>query len=98
MRIPCPYCGERDIQEFSYLGDATRRRPDPEAGEAAFADYVYLRDNPAGRHRELWYHAGGCRAWLVVTRDTTSHMIEAVSPAREAARAMSDDAIAEVGS
>ena len=53
MRIPLPVCGERDIQEFSCLGDATRRRPDPEAGEAAFADYVYLRDNPAGRHREF---------------------------------------------
>jgi heterotetrameric sarcosine oxidase delta subunit len=86
MRIPCPYCGERDIQEFSYLGDATRRRPDPDAGETAFADYVYLRDNPAGRHRELWYHASGCRAWLVVTRNTKTHAIEAVAPARDAAR------------
>ena len=29
-------------------------------------NYVYLRDNPAGPTRELWYHAAGCRAWLVV--------------------------------
>lgn len=86
MRIPCPHCGERDLQEFACLGDATRRRPHPEAGEAAFADYVYLRDNPAGRHRELWYHAAGCRAWMVVTRDTRSHVIENVTPARDAAR------------
>ena len=24
MRIPCPYCGERGNEEFSYLGDADR--------------------------------------------------------------------------
>ncbi len=27
MRIPCPHCGERDLREFSYLGDATLARP-----------------------------------------------------------------------
>jgi methylglutamate dehydrogenase subunit B len=75
MRIPCPYCGSRDVQEFSYLGDADLRRPDPEAPETAFHDYVYLRDNPAGPHRELWYHGSGCRNWLVVTRNTVTHDI-----------------------
>ena len=45
----------------------------------AFHDYVYLRDNPAGPHRELWYHGSGCRAWLVVTRDTRTHAILAVT-------------------
>ena len=68
MRIPCPYCGERDVREFVYLGDATVQRPDPQAADALeqFTDYVYLRDNPAGPHRELWYHGAGCQAWLVV--------------------------------
>ena len=28
MRIPCPFCGDRDVQEFTYLGDATVARPD----------------------------------------------------------------------
>jgi sarcosine oxidase subunit delta len=28
MRIKCPYCGERALEEFSYRGDATVRRPD----------------------------------------------------------------------
>jgi sarcosine oxidase subunit delta len=45
-------------------------------------DYVYRRDNPAGPHRELWYHASGCRAWLVVARDVVSHAIASVEPAR----------------
>ncbi|GLK85113.1 sarcosine oxidase subunit delta [Ancylobacter defluvii] len=77
MRIPCPYCGARDASEFAYLGDATLTRPDPAAPDAAdaFHDYVYLRDNPAGAHSEWWYHSGGCRRWLKVTRDTTSHAI-----------------------
>jgi methylglutamate dehydrogenase subunit B len=75
MRIPCPHCGERDVGEFAYYGDATKRRPDGGADMAAFFDYVYPRYNPAGLHRELWYHLGGCRAWIVVGRDTRSHDI-----------------------
>ena len=77
MRIACPHCGARDVREFSYLGDATVERPDPGAPDALarFVDYVYLRDKPAGPHRELWYHASGCQAWLVVTRDTRTHAI-----------------------
>ena len=77
MRISCPYCGPRGNDEFSYLGDATVRRPDPAKPDAAraFHEYVYLRDNPSGAHRELWYHGGGCRKWLVVTRNTRTHEI-----------------------
>ncbi|MCX5495278.1 sarcosine oxidase subunit delta [Kaistia dalseonensis] len=87
MRIPCPSCGERGHEEFAYLGDASLVRPDPTApdAEARFADYVYLRDNPAGALRELWYHAAGCHAWLVVTRDTRTHEISGVEPAKAAA-------------
>ena len=48
-------------------------------------DYVYLRDNPAGPHRELWYHGAGCRSWLVVDPDTRTHEITGVSSAREVA-------------
>ncbi len=79
MRIDCPCCGARDIREFTYKGDALALdRPDPDAGDAAWSDYVHNRDNPAGITRELWYHDMGCTAWLVVTRDTRSHEIAAV--------------------
>lgn len=72
MRIPCPYCGERDVHEFVYRGDASLVRP---AGEDSFYAYVYLRKNPAGPMREHWYHAQGCRNWIEVERDTTTHEI-----------------------
>jgi heterotetrameric sarcosine oxidase delta subunit len=80
MRIRCPFCGDRSHAEFAYRGDAGPVRPsapDP----MLFHDYVYLRDNPAGLHREHWQHVGGCRAWLVVTRDVTTHAIQAVAVA-----------------
>jgi methylglutamate dehydrogenase subunit B len=70
MRIPCPFCGDRDAQEFVYRGDASERRP---VGDDGLFEHLYLRDNPAGPLRELWYHAQGCRNWLVVARDTRTH-------------------------
>ncbi len=82
MRIPCPFCGERDVAEFVYRGDASLVRPGEGADEAAFFDYVYLRDNPAGALDERWYHAQGCRNWIVVTRDTRTHAISAARLAR----------------
>ena len=75
MRLPCPFCGERGIEEFAYIGDAGRVRPSNDTGPAAWVDYVYLRDNPAGPHREFWYHASGCRQVLTIERDTRTHAI-----------------------
>ncbi len=90
MIINHPILGPRDAQEFTYLGDASLiERPDPQAENAdeTFHDYVYLRDNPAGEHQELWYHEQGDRSWLVVTRNTLTHEITDVQLARDAARA-----------
>lgn len=84
MRINCPFCGERDSSEYAYLGDAKVTRPDPQSADAAnqFFEAVYMRDNPAGRHEEFWYHQAGCRRWLEVTRDTRTHEIFATRFAR----------------
>ena len=84
MRIRCPFCGERESAEFAYLGDAAVTRPDtagPNAPNELF-DAVYIRENPAGMHEELWYHAYGCRGWLRVTRNTCTHEITAVALAK----------------
>jgi methylglutamate dehydrogenase subunit B len=79
MRIPCPFCGPRDSGEFSYLGDASSKRPDTANSDigidAAMYDYVYLRLNRAGAISEYWYHGAGCHGWLVVERDTRTHHI-----------------------
>lgn len=85
MLIPHPLLGPRDAQEFTYLGDATLlQRPDgmTEDGTTAFFEYVYLRNNPAGIHRELWFHEQGDRSWLVVTRNTITHEILGAELAR----------------
>ena len=89
MIINHPLLGPRDSQEFVYLGDAAlMNRPDgmADGALAAFIDFAYLRDNPAGLHRELWYHEQGDRSWLVVTRNTVTHEITQVEMARDVAR------------
>lgn len=88
MLINHPLLGPRDAQEFVYKGDASLlRRPDAMAEDALerFTEYAYLRDNPAGEHRELWYHEQGDRSWLVVTRNTLTHEILDVRLASEVA-------------
>ena len=89
MIIQHPLLGPRDSQEFVYLGDASLiDRPDGlAAGVEAFHEYAYNRTNPAGEHRELWYHEQGDRSWLVVTRNTVTHEITQVELARDVARA-----------
>lgn len=82
MRIDCPNCGSRNSGEFIYRGDAAPIRPEG-SGAAAFVDYVYLRDNPAGWIDEHWYHVHGCRTWLRVRRNTVSHEIASVARAAE---------------
>ncbi|MBV0893467.1 sarcosine oxidase subunit delta [Paracoccus sp. Z118] len=88
MLIPHPLLGPRDAQEFFCLGSASLLdRPDgmSDGAQAAFHDYVYLRDNPAGVHRELWFHEQGDRSWLVVTRNTLTHEILGAELARDVA-------------
>ncbi|VTZ26853.1 Sarcosine oxidase subunit delta [Methylocella tundrae] len=87
MLIQCPYCGPRDLAEFAVNGEAVARPGadgglDSAASRAAFAAAVYLRDNPAGLHREHWFHAAGCQSWLLIERDTRTHDILKVEATR----------------
>ncbi len=83
LLIKCPWCGERDMVEFTHGGDATKVYPqDPDALTAEeWHQFVYLRDNPQGQHDEYWHHIAGCRQWLKLRRDTTTHDILASAPA-----------------
>jgi sarcosine oxidase subunit delta len=74
MLIPCPVCGLRDHEEFTYFGDATVERPALDSRDAErWAAYIYDRRNPRGPHQEYWHHVHGCRQWMVVARDTATH-------------------------
>ena len=76
MRLTCPLCGERDRREFYYQGEVVAlHRPAPDAGDDAWHDYLHLRENPTGVRRDLWHHEAGCGAWLVVTRNTSTHEV-----------------------
>ena len=75
--LPVPIAARADIDEFTYLGDATvggpiRRRRTRAGASTITSICATIR---RGLHRELWYHGGGCHAWLVVTRDTRTHEI-----------------------
>jgi sarcosine oxidase subunit delta len=91
MRIDCPFCGSRDLREFTFLGDADAAAGgwDADVSPQAEADRVYLRANPAGRHVGHWYHEAGCRSWLTVVRDTVTHAIHSVALAGTAGAAES---------
>ena len=79
MQISCPYCGTRDLREFTYAGDASRKTPAIEADFDTWASYVWERGNPRGRHHEFWQHTHGCRQFMKVIRDTASHEIHDVA-------------------
>jgi methylglutamate dehydrogenase subunit B len=85
MLVPCPHCGIRPVEEFTFLGDAKPVRPNSTDGSAMeqWYDYVYLRDNPRGAFEDYVHHSGGCRQWMVLKRDTETHDVGTSVPARE---------------
>ena len=92
LLIHCPYCGPRDEIEFRYGGEAHIARPrEPDAiDDAAWAEYIFIRDNPKGVAAERWVHVHGCRRWFNVLRNTVSHRIIAVYRAGEQRPAIED--------
>ena len=79
LLIECPYCGLRDETEFSYAGEAHIARPleTDKLSDAEWADYLFMRSNPKGAHREQWLHAAGCRRYFNAVRDTVTYKISA---------------------
>jgi sarcosine oxidase delta subunit len=62
LYIKCPYCGMRSQNEFSYGGDATVKRPE-------------LNKEVSDQDWDIWQHLSGCRQWIKVERDTSTHEI-----------------------
>ena len=76
MRIPCPQCGERDVSEFRYGGDASKKRPVAGAGGLKiWHEYVFTFENPKGPHEEFWQHTLGCRQWFKLIRNTATNEV-----------------------
>jgi sarcosine oxidase subunit delta len=77
--IECPWCGMRDETEFSCFGEAHIARPleTEKLSDEEWADYLFMRKNPKGAHREQWLNAAGCRRYFDAERDTVSYQISA---------------------
>jgi sarcosine oxidase subunit delta len=72
--LPCPHCGPRDVNEFSYAGEVTVR-PKQSPSLRELTSYVYFRRNVAGVQREWWYHRLGCEVWFQAERDTRTNEV-----------------------
>ncbi|MCP5073286.1 MAG: sarcosine oxidase subunit delta [Rhodobacteraceae bacterium] len=84
MRIPCPHCGLRGEEEFSYGGVAGRLPAlDGLSGPEEWHEAVHMRLNSKSDVQELWYHASGCERWLLATRSPSTHAISHVCDARD---------------
>ena len=72
--LNCPNCGERNVAEFRFGGEAKTRPETPDG--AAWTDYLYLKENKLGVQREWWYHRAGCGLWFLAERHTGSQVVE----------------------
>ena len=80
--LPCPNCGPRDVNEYVYAGELTRR-PARQPSLRELGSYVYFRRNVAGVQREWWFHRFGCEQWFQAERDTRTNEVlttELVAP------------------
>lgn len=77
LRIPCPYCGLRDQDEFRCDGESGRPMPAKpnNADDEEWAEHLFYRDNTRGLHQECWWHEFGCGQWFILRRDTLTHEI-----------------------
>jgi len=91
LLICCPWCGPRPEIDFSYGGEAHIARPlrPHECSDEEWGDYLFMRANPRGAHREQWCHAAGCRRWFNVERDTVTYAFVATNGRRDAKAAES---------
>ena len=76
LRIPCPNCGVRPVEEFAFGGEPPSVPDwitDPDERDV---DEVWMYDNVAGITTERWFHQAGCRRWLTLRRDTRTDTLD----------------------
>lgn len=84
LRLPCPHCGQRDVTEFTYGGDASACRPDTitPVDDQRWAGYLFMRTDSVSDHVEYWHHTFGCRSWVRAQRNTGTNEVMAAVLAR----------------
>jgi len=73
--VPCPNCGRREVSEFSYGGESSKR-PAPDGDLRQLARYLFFKHNVAGPQIEWWYHRDGCQQWFLARRDTRTNVVQ----------------------
>lgn len=64
-QLHCPFCGERELEEFVFRKTVADSDTDAVAA-------VYARVNRPDLSVEHWQHAHGCRSWLLVKRNPST--------------------------
>src|SRR5207302_5300875 len=72
--LTCPNCGAREVTDFRYGGEVSRR-PGSRPTLRELSAYNYFRRNVAGVQREWWFHRAGCREWLIAERNTVTNQV-----------------------
>ncbi|NQW04081.1 MAG: sarcosine oxidase subunit delta [Acidobacteria bacterium] len=74
LRISCPHCGVRAVEEFVH-GEIPTIPEGIVEPEARDLDRAFMHTNAEGVVVERWFHAFGCRRWLTLARDTRTNDI-----------------------
>ena len=69
LRIPCPHCGPRSIEEWVH-GEIPVVPDGLVDADARDIDRGYMHTNGQGPVEETWFHLFGCRRWVTLVRDT----------------------------
>jgi sarcosine oxidase subunit delta len=66
------------VAEFRFGGEYKSRPANPvdSANDAAWAEYLYFKQNRLGVQKEWWYHRAGCGLWFLAERHTKTHQVE----------------------
>ncbi len=70
----CPLNGERNISEFTCLGEVTGTPAPDGASDADWTSYLWNSNNTAGVVREWWCHVP-TSFWFIAERNTVTDEI-----------------------
>ncbi|HEV7941628.1 MAG TPA: sarcosine oxidase subunit delta [Solirubrobacteraceae bacterium] len=75
FQLTCPNCGVREVTDFGFGGEVSRRPATRPESLRELSAYNYFRCNAAGPQREWWVHRSGCKAWFLAERDTRTNAV-----------------------